>query len=127
MYVFIALFIASLTILFVIFLIFFFFFFIFFFFFFFFFQAEDGIRDHCVTGVQTCALPISRGSAARPRLLRAQYPEDGRPREGRRQEAPPPRQDAQVPGDRAAPGGGRRRRRLRGQGQIGRASCRERA
>src|SRR5437588_3906764 len=27
-------------------------------FFFFFFQAEDGIRDHCVTGVQTCALPI---------------------------------------------------------------------
>src|SRR5260221_13864861 len=22
-------------------------------------QAEDGIRDHCVTGVQTCALPIS--------------------------------------------------------------------
>ena len=25
---------------------------------FFFFQAEDGIRDHCVTGVQTCALPI---------------------------------------------------------------------
>src|SRR5215204_1853421 len=26
--------------------------------FFFFFQAEGGIRDHCVTGVQTCALPI---------------------------------------------------------------------
>src|SRR5215211_8622123 len=26
---------------------------------FFFFQAEDGIRDHCETGVQTCALPIS--------------------------------------------------------------------
>src|SRR5947207_14510703 len=24
-----------------------------------FFQAEDGIRAHCVTGVQTCALPIS--------------------------------------------------------------------
>ena len=32
--------------------------FFFFFIFFFFFQAEDGIRDHCVTGVQTCALPI---------------------------------------------------------------------
>ena len=31
----------------------------FFFFFFFFFQAEDGIRDTSVTGVQTCALPIS--------------------------------------------------------------------
>src|SRR5438046_6721611 len=28
-------------------------------FFFFFFQAEDGIRDWSVTGVQTCALPIS--------------------------------------------------------------------
>src|SRR5476651_2848294 len=28
-------------------------------FFFFFFQAEDGIRDIGVTGVQTCALPIS--------------------------------------------------------------------
>src|SRR2546421_9645875 len=27
---------------------------------FFFFQAEDGIRDLIVTGVQTCALPISR-------------------------------------------------------------------
>src|SRR5207245_5424581 len=27
--------------------------------FFFFFQAEDGIRDATVTGVQTCALPIS--------------------------------------------------------------------
>src|SRR2546430_5417907 len=31
--------------------------------FFFFFQAEDGIRDLTVTGVQTCALPIS---GARP-------------------------------------------------------------
>src|SRR5437764_11714799 len=29
------------------------------FFCFFFFQAEDGIRDTSVTGVQTCALPIS--------------------------------------------------------------------
>src|SRR5260221_5992863 len=27
------------------------------------FQAEDGIRDHCVTGVQTCALPIYGPSA----------------------------------------------------------------
>ena len=30
----------------------------FFYFFVFFFQAEDGIRDRLVTGVQTCALPI---------------------------------------------------------------------
>src|SRR6266498_3219196 len=33
--------------------------------FFFFFQAEDGIRDADVTGVQTCALPIYRLSAER--------------------------------------------------------------
>src|SRR5258708_7834986 len=30
----------------------------------FFFQAEDGIRDDLVTGVQTCALPISAHSSA---------------------------------------------------------------
>src|SRR2546422_5166789 len=35
--------------------------------FFFFFQAEDGIRDVAVTGVQTCALPISARSASGPR------------------------------------------------------------
>src|SRR5438105_4817788 len=33
------------------------------FYYFFFFQAEDGIRDPLVTGVQTCALPISAGLA----------------------------------------------------------------
>src|SRR2546425_8015996 len=32
--------------------------------FFFFFQAEDGIRDKLVTGVQTCALPISLSTGA---------------------------------------------------------------
>src|SRR6185436_14795208 len=31
---------------------------------FFFFQAEDGIRDDLVTGVQTCALPISHPASA---------------------------------------------------------------
>src|SRR5689334_24562675 len=40
---------------------FFFLFIVFYLFFFFFFQAEDGIRDGTVTGVQTCALPISGG------------------------------------------------------------------
>src|SRR5690606_41114918 len=41
----------------------------------FFFQAEDGIRDFHVTGVQTCALPISppRGSRA-ARAYRATAP-----------------------------------------------------
>src|SRR5437762_6362443 len=34
--------------------------------FFFFFQAEDGIRDTSVTGVQTCALPILETAPARP-------------------------------------------------------------
>src|SRR2546430_9229441 len=32
---------------------------------FFFFQAEDGIRDLTVTGVQTCALPISLSNTSR--------------------------------------------------------------
>src|SRR5690606_7999965 len=42
--------------------------------FFFFFQAEDGIRDFHVTGVQTCALPISaayRRSRLPPRSRRS--------------------------------------------------------
>src|SRR2546422_9991778 len=34
--------------------------------FFFFFQAEDGIRDVAVTGVQTCALPIFQGQIHPP-------------------------------------------------------------
>src|SRR5687767_15272351 len=44
--------------------------------FFFFFQAEDGIRDKLVTGVQTCALPISvqkRPSDEDPKLLRTAF------------------------------------------------------
>src|SRR5256885_2407170 len=48
---------------------------------FFFFQAEDGIRDYKVTGVQTCALPISGWRHARetsrrcgPRALRDEEP-----------------------------------------------------
>src|SRR5437762_1216050 len=43
--------------------LFFFLVYVFFSFFFFFFQAEDGIRDTSVTGVQTCALPICTLSA----------------------------------------------------------------
>src|SRR6266849_9224223 len=37
----------------------------------FFFQAEDGIRDPLVTGVQTCALPISHAAAAQIRAVAA--------------------------------------------------------
>src|SRR5690606_39920464 len=55
--------------------------------FFFFFQAEDGIRDFHVTGVQTCALPIyivrkrstSRlGNVTAPLQLNSYEPENGR-------------------------------------------------
>src|SRR5260221_7960993 len=52
----------------------------FFIFSFFFFQAEDGIRDHCVTGVQTCALPISLTrdiqSHVKTRLAAHEYPRE---------------------------------------------------
>src|SRR2546430_7632652 len=41
--------------------------------FFFFFQAEDGIRDLTVTGVQTCALPIS-GTITDDTRIRAALP-----------------------------------------------------
>src|SRR5207245_10844725 len=76
------------------------------------FQAEDGTRYATVTGVQTCALPISRRLAARPRAV------NGRP----------------APGGRAGRGGAALREtasRARvapraGQEEIGRASCRER-
>src|SRR2546426_11453550 len=61
---------------------------------FFFFQAEDGIRDYKVTGVQTCALPISRDASAR---------------------RGPPARRARRPAYRPPQ-----------QGEIGRASCRER-
>src|SRR5438105_15772015 len=66
----------------------------------FFFQAEDGIRDPLVTGVQTCALPISRRRRAR----------------GRRQPRPLTRR------------GRLRAHRTcrRHHAEIGRASCRER-
>src|SRR2546427_3032006 len=50
---------------------------------FFFFQAEDGIRDLTVTGVQTCALPISC-NAPRPKRARtagtSMRPRSRRPR-----------------------------------------------
>src|SRR5690349_22301799 len=47
---------------------------------FFFFQAEDGIRDLYVTGVQTCALPICRDrGAGRPAAERRRPAPDRRP------------------------------------------------
>src|SRR6266542_4781118 len=66
------------------------------FFFFFFFQAEDGIRDATVTGVQTCALPISLACRAGPGRVRVQPP-DRRDRADRRA----------AGGDRPRPAAGR--------------------
>src|SRR5207302_7239023 len=68
---------------------------------FFFFQAEDGIRVFHVTGVQTCALPISITAASPPRELSPSVPPVSQRRASTR-----------------APD----RRRI----EIGRASCRER-
>src|SRR5207249_8375490 len=55
---------------------------------FFFFQAEDGIRDRNVTGVQTCALPIS-GAKEGPlrRLVHHRGLRPGPARFGRRHES----------------------------------------
>src|SRR2546426_10457302 len=39
----------------------------------FFFQAEDGIRDYKVTGVQTCALPISHDDQGAWHVGRVSY------------------------------------------------------
>src|SRR5207247_4595883 len=77
----------------------------------FFFQAEDGIRAPLVTGVQTCALPISTPARARPG-------------EGHR---PPPRALLSF----VVSGLGTQLNRLGkhsviyGLGEIGRASCRK--
>src|SRR6478672_8567921 len=46
---------------------------------FFFFQAEDGIRDLIVTGVQTCALPIFEGQHLRRWQLTCRDAETCRP------------------------------------------------
>src|SRR2546423_15001460 len=82
--------------------------------FFFFFQAEDGIRDKLVTGVQTCALPIypsmkycrtmaAAAAAAGVAIVRQYFMEGWYP-SGR-----PVLADAMTP-----------------SAEIGRASCRER-
>src|SRR5438552_4556554 len=53
--------------------------------FFFFFQAEDGIRDDLVTGVQTCALPISETADAELGILSGKWE---RWKDGKQQERP---------------------------------------
>src|SRR5258708_2608903 len=90
----------------------------------FFFQAEDGIRDDLVTGVQTCALPILIG------FLHS----TGDKTYGREQRGHPGPWSAEILSEIArAHGRGLRRgawQHLRAarlqRGEIGRASCRER-
>src|SRR5699024_12195737 len=98
----------------------------------FFFQAEDGIRDRNVTGVQTCALPISCPGApgAVPRhgwtwggsgeVGAAVDVDDAAGHEGALVRAQPQHRPGDVPGV-AGPA-----QRDAGDGEIGRASCRER-
>src|SRR5205823_11235798 len=93
---------------------------------FFFFQAEDGIRDKLVTGVQTCALPICPGRAGRHPRLRTQH-------QRRQSQAPPPhggRREPVLPGPLPGPEvpvlDPREAVRREGEREIGRASCRER-
>src|SRR5260370_42343824 len=54
------------------------------FYFFFFFQAEDGIRDSSVTGVQTCALPIFNNDAYQQLVANGAQilSQSGNPRDG---------------------------------------------
>src|SRR5258708_27316608 len=87
--------------------------------FFFFFQAEDGIRDDLVTGVQTCALPIYRH-----RQVRSHRAQDrGDPRQHRDARLLPPSRRGRA---RRPRHGGPRGRGPGAVEQIGRASCRER-
>src|SRR5207248_6607283 len=80
----------------------------------FFFQAEDGIRDRTVTGVQTCALPISWNA----RLTLPPPPIHETPPEGR----------VGLPASDGGPphGTGGASANFLGSAKIGRASCRER-
>src|SRR5688572_33370127 len=78
---------------------------------FFFFQAEDGIRDLTVTGVQTCALPILAPSEGRAQGLE---PSRTQPRRGRRRAR-------YTLSHQLSPTS-----QVRAARQIGRASCRER-
>src|SRR5437868_9632283 len=71
----------------------------------FFFQAEDGIRDRNVTGVQTCAPPISRGAPSVPRTWTVRLPPPKRVRRESR-----PRPVTAAPGAASMPSGSARSR-----------------
>src|SRR5947207_15744375 len=86
---------------------------------FFFFQAEDGIRDHCVTGVQTCALPI---------FNKIEKTVLAKPQKNAALVSSPMESEAEV-GFQPTPENHEiyvSRWRRRSESEIGRASCRER-
>src|SRR5258708_26975449 len=88
-------------------------------FFFFFFQAEDGIRDDLVTGVQTCALPIY------PPLV--DHAAEDAPEPSHRSTPPhPPPRDPQAADARSIAAHRHVTNGWLTARQIGRASCRER-
>src|SRR5687767_15182189 len=88
--------------------------------FFFFFQAEDGIRDKLVTGVQTCALPICR--ERHDRVDGRGHPDPVQPPAGASDTIRAgPLRPAEPLGARA-----QALHQLAAAEQIGRASCRER-
>src|SRR5205807_5451418 len=87
--------------------------------FFFFFQAEDGIRDYKVTGVQTCALPISSAATMSQAATGDSTCVAREPRRSRRSRSHAARINRPGYADTAA-------FLYACQRQIGRASCRER-
>src|SRR3989440_956594 len=89
--------------------------------FFFFFQAEDGIRDLIVTGVQTCALPISNVAKA-VGLLGFIVSGNSASCTGQLLPMPPPSSASTIPMAHTSESASGRPRAT----EIGRASCRER-
>src|SRR5437762_5165478 len=83
---------------------------------FFFFQAEDGIRDTSVTGVQTCALPIWQPHV--DAVLEPEIPAPLRDQDRCAHLIAHARMPVEQGEEGFRPGGG--------AGEIGRASCRER-
>src|SRR5205807_4975783 len=93
----------------------------------------DGIRDYKVTGVQTCALPISQvitEERAGQQMFTAKNPPYGALLSYYLREAVPPEAPARNSGDRTDAAEQRPRREARVEAaekkEIGRASCRER-
>src|SRR5690606_40189244 len=93
-----------------------------------FFQAEDGIRDFHVTGVQTCALPIFRPAtrSSSPSPARAGVPAPTPPPAPRIPPSAPARRPALPDHAPARRPTGAASRTGSARNQIGRASCRER-